>query len=141
MSVVDWRVWLRERLLAHSPFTDLIPEESLFAAGSLVAAPNKKPFLVIRLEPESPGPFEGVSLQRSSLWCHDEPGNYMGIGAVLDAAKVAIVGSGARVAQVVGVAGGVAAQWQGNSGDLADPIYGTILRTSTFDLHGRDGNA
>lgn len=141
MSDVDWRVWLYETISNDDALLALVPADNIYGGGSLLAPPETKPFLVIRLEPEDPGPFPGVSRQRASLWAHDEPGDYMRIGSVLRACRAALVGSGATVGQVVNAAGAVAASWQGDSGDLADPDYGTILRTSSYDLMGRDGNA
>lgn len=102
----------------------------------MVTPPDEKPFIVIKFEPEEPGPFEGVTKSRVGLWHHDEPGDYLAIGQALAATKAALVGAGARVGQVAQV-GAVACRWMGYSGDLADPDLGTIYRTSTFDLLGK----
>lgn len=137
MSQTDWRVWVGQKLANDVALIALIPAALHFPAGSLEGAPDTKPFMVIRFESEVPGQFEGICKNRATLFIHDEPGSYTGIDDVLKAAKVALVGADARVGQAV-TEGGVAVQWQGNSGDLADPTYGTILRTASYDLHGKD---
>jgi hypothetical protein len=142
MSDVDWRVWTFDKLANDAALIALLSSaDNIFGGGSLLAPPETKPFLVIRLDPEVRGPFIGVSRQRVTLWAHDEPGDYMALDSVLRACRAALVGSGATVGQVTGTPGGVAVSWQGDSGDLADPDYGTILRTSSYDFQGKDGNA
>lgn len=140
MSSVDWRVWAYDQLSVDDALLALLPAESMFGAGSIEKPPSKKPFLVIQLGEEVPGPFKAVSRQRLTLYGHDEPGDYMRLGAILRACRSALVGADAQVGAVLAV-GGVAVSWQGDSGDLADTDYGTILRTSSYDLHGKDGNA
>lgn len=139
MADTDWRVWLFDRLRLNAPLTTLLPAVNMFGAGSLTVAPEVKPFMVIRLEPEQPGPYPGSNRARATLWVHDEPGDYMRIDAVLKAAKTALVGA-AQVAPAAGV-GAIACAWRGNSSDLSDPDYKTIMRNSTYDLIGKDGNA
>lgn len=136
MATFDWRSWVFSTLSGHAPLLALVSADSIYGAGSLTKPPTKQPFIVIKMEPEVPGPFEGVTRSRVALWAHDEPGDYLRLGTVLAACRVALCGSGANVGQVA-QPGAVAARWQGDSGDLADPDFGTILRTATFDLLGK----
>lgn len=134
----DWRTWVYQRLISDAPTLALVPAAQIHGAGSITKPPTKKPFIVIKMEPEEPGPFPGVSRSRVGLWVHDEPGDYLQIGDIIDATKSALVGPGQRTGQVAAV-GAVGARWMGTSGDLADPDFGTIFRTSTYDLLGKDG--
>lgn len=135
----DWRSWVFQTLTAHAPTLALIPADQIFGAGGLQKPPTKKPFIIIKMEDTEPGPFPGVSRNRVGLWAHDEPGDYLAIDGALATAKAALLGAEGRTAQV-SAPGAVAARWMGDSGDLADPDLGTIFRTSTYDLHGKDGN-
>lgn len=131
MAQVDWRVWLYDQLRLWDPFTAIIPADSIYGGGSLKGAPNDKPFAVISLDPELPGPFKGVSYQDCTIRLHDEPGDYMRIGDALREAKAAIDGANPKVAGLIGCV------WQGDSADLADDFYGTIFRSTSYRLAGR----
>lgn len=140
MSDTNWRTWAYQRLSQDAAFTALVPVASIYGAGSITEPPQEKPFCVIKLGAELPGPFPGVSRQRVALYVHDEPGDYLAIGTALAAARTALIGAEGSVGQVVAL-GAVACAWQGDGPDLADPDFGTIFRTSDYDLHGRNGNA
>lgn len=132
----DWRTWIYQRLIADAPFALLLPQSSVLGAGGMTAVPKVKPFLVIKMEPEIPGPFPGVARGRTSLWAHDTPGDYLRLDAVLSAARTALCGPGVALGRVAQV-GAVGIQWMGDSADLSDPDFGTIIRTSEFDLLGK----
>lgn len=140
MSDIPWRVWVRDTLVASATFTDRLPAESFFAGGSLEGPPDNRPFAVLRMEPEGRGPFKGISVARGSLWVHDEPGTYLTIDQILQVSRDILCGEGAIEGQRIAANGGIIV-WRGFSGDLANTDYGTILRTSTFDLYGKDGGS
>lgn len=142
MSDTDWRTWAYQRLKIDVPLAALLPQlpdgdEAIYGAGSITDPPSVHPFIILKMEPEVPGPFPGVSAARIGVHAHDEPGDYVRIGSVLQAARSALVGSGGQVVAL----GAVACVWRGTSADLSDPDLGTIFRTITFDLYGKDGNA
>lgn len=135
----QWRRWVYDKIRLWGPLFPLLPQDQIFAAGSLQVPPADRPFMHIRFEDTTPGLIPEVSLTRLSLWVHDAPGSYLGIETILREARTALVGADAQVGQVRDLASGVAVVWQGESGDLSNPDYGTILRFSSYDLHGKDG--
>lgn len=136
MADFDWRSWLFGRISTDGPTLAFIPAASVYGAGSLMKPPENKPFLVIRMGTEDPGPFPGVVVAHAVLWVHDEPGDYLRIGQALAAARRALLGTEPRLGQVVQV-GAVGCRWMGDSEDLSDPDLGTITRNSTYDLLGK----
>ncbi len=126
---MDWRSWVYRELTSDPA---LLPPllAGIYGAGSLNAPPKVKPFLVIKFDGDTHGAIRAVEVTRLTLWAHDDPGDYLRIGDVLSAAKLALCGDGERVA----VPGAIACVWRGNSGDLSDPDYGTIVRNSSYDL-------
>jgi len=129
---VNWRAWLYQTLTAHPTVLSLVPAQRIHAAGSLEAREEVKPFIVIRLGFNFPELNEAdtpeITAQEAAIWVHDEPGSYKRIDAILDAVRAALVGQ---------VPTAVACSWQGDSGELADPDQGTIVRNSTYRLLGR----
>lgn len=138
---MNWRTWLYENVTGNAPLLTLLPqpnpEASIHGAGSLQAPPVNRPFLVIKMEPTVPGPFPGAYRGRVAFWAHDEPGDYLRLDSLLSAVRQGLGCAGGVVGQVVQV-GAVGVRWQGDSADLSDPDFGTILRTSTYDLLGKE---
>jgi len=128
---MDWRGWAYDALTFSTAITDVIPVESIYGSGAVEAVPDVKPFMVIRLELQTPelnhADAPEITSQFMSLWVHDEPGSYVRITEVLAVARGILVGA---------VVGALACAWQGDSGDLADDTYKTITRNSSYRLLG-----
>lgn len=134
-DMVDWRSWSYARLGGSLELAIVgVPIGSIYGAGSLEGKPASMPFIVITFGEELADIRDDgvptVASQYMTLWAHDEPGDYLRIDAVLEACKLALVGQ-------VAVPGGIVARWEGNSGDLSDDRYGTIVRNSEYRLIGR----
>lgn len=131
---MNWRTWAKTKLADHSPLTDKIPAASHFGAGSLQGAPKDKPFLVILIGATNVDLNDGgaplATSQEAVIWVHDEPGSYDLIDECLPLVREALIG---QVAEDTGIA----CVWQGDSGELADDSYGTIVRNSNYRLVGR----
>ena len=128
---MEWRSWLRNKLIADATLTALVPASRIFASGSLEGRIILKPFIVVRVDDDVPGPYPGAWRTTATLWCHDDPGSYLRLGAILSACRLALIGSAS------GLSGAIAGQWLGNSGDLSDDDFGTIVRYITFSLNGK----
>jgi hypothetical protein len=129
----DWRSWVYERLSTDTTILSLVGSaDNILGAGALEGAVADKPFVVILMDPEVPGPFPGSAASGCVVAAHDEPGDYLVADAILTAVRSRL---GGQVASV----GAVAARWLGDSQDLADESLGTIYRTSTFGLTGLEG--
>lgn len=139
MAETDWPVFLYEKLSTFSPLLSLLPQpqpdKSIFGAGVLESAPDKKPFIVIHIDSEVPNPsFPGHSLTRATIYAHGEQGDYMVQADLLRQVRAALAPNATGTAHAQGLC-----RWAGNSGDLSDEIMRTLVRTSTFELYGRDG--
>lgn len=129
---MNWRAWLYETLTADIGVTTIVPTQRINAAGSLEARQEARPFIVIRLGLEvaelNDGDAPEVTSQDATIWVHDDPGSYKRIDAILGAVRGALIGQ---------VNSAIACVWQGDSGELADPDQGTIVRNSSYRLLGR----
>lgn len=134
-----WRPWIYQTLISDIALAALLPQSSIFGAGSIKSPPKVRPFLVIKMDPEIPGPFPGVGRGGATLWAHDEPGDYMRLDSLLSAARAALGCAEMPLGQVAQV-GAIGIRWQGDSQDLSDSDFGTIVKTSTYELLGEDGN-
>lgn len=129
---MNWRSWLWNKLTTDTGVVALLPAGSVFAAGSLEGREAVRPFAVIRLGSnaatfqDADEPY--VVAQDAVIWIHDEPGSYKRIDAVLEVLRSVIAGQ---------VNEAIAATWQGDSPELSDPDQGTIVRFSSYRLHGR----
>lgn len=132
MSDFDWRSWMYQRLSTFSEITDVVGDR-IIGAGGLEGSVNEKPFIVLLMDPETPGPFPGASTSGGVVAVHDEPGDYLRTDTLLRAVR-------RRLSGQVGSPGAVACQWLGDSQDLSDESLGTIYRTSTFGFAGLEGN-
>jgi hypothetical protein len=126
---MDWRSWLYHKLSGSAGITILVPEENILPAGRLSEPPSVKPFIVLRLDPAT-YEFADVMSQGATIWVHDEPGSYLRIDAIIEAIHAALNG---QVAEPKAIA----AVWQGDSLDMSDDSYKTILRTTSYRLVGR----
>lgn len=129
--MIDWRKWIYDTLTGDVDIANAVGgPENIHGAGSLSGPPADKPFIVIRFEQNLPGPFSSVAAQDANVYVHDEPGGYVTIGYILGLVKTAIEQRG-FAENVQGVV------WQGDSADLADDGYGTIVRSTSYRFNGR----
>lgn len=141
MITSDWRTWVFQTLTDDAALSALLPQlpdgdPAIYGSGALLEPPEYRPFLIVRMGIAVPGPFPGVGSCRVRLYAHDEPGDYLRLGDALQAAKRALIGSGGHSAQVP-LPGATACTWVGDGEDLSDPDFGTIYRTSDYDLTGK----
>jgi hypothetical protein len=129
---MNWRSWLYNELTTDAAVIAIVPAPRILAAGSLEVRQEDRPFIVVRLGPDvtelSDGGAPEITSQEATIWVHDEPGSYKRIDTILAAVRKSLVG------QVVTA---IACIWQGDSGELADPTQGTIVRNSSYRLVGR----
>jgi hypothetical protein len=129
---MDWRLWVYERTRQLQALEDIIGgEENIYAAGALTAAPEHKPFIILRMDADTPDLNDGdaplIASRTLTVWVHDEPGSYVRIEGVLALLRTALIGQ---------VPTAVACAWLGDTGDLADDTFKTITRAGTFRLIG-----
>lgn len=133
---MDWRSWAFQRLGGSTYIAALpVADRPVFhASGSLQGTPKRKPFVIITFGQElidrRDADQASVTSNYMTLWVHDVPGDYLRIDSILLACQKELVGQ-------VSIGSAIAAQWQGNSGDLADDVRGTIVRNSEYRLIGR----
>lgn len=132
---MDWRTWAFDRLTSSDPVTDLVPVEWIFGGGSLTEVPARRPFVILRFGVEQSDMWDGdgpaATSQYLTVYIHDEPGDYLRINEITLAIRAALQGP------VADGVGGISALWQGDSQDLADDVYGTIMRNAEFRLLGK----
>jgi len=130
---MDWRKWAYEKLLATPALLAVVPEAFIFGDGSLVGSPSERPFIVLAFGGDTAelndGDAPAVTSRSLSIWVHDTPGSYERIDNVLGFIRNSLVGQ-------VASPGATGCFWQGDSSDLADDNYGTIVRNSSFRLVG-----
>jgi hypothetical protein len=132
--MVDWRTWVYDKLVSETAVTTLVPAPRIFSTLSVDDTPDVKPFIVIRMgtdRDELAQEDEGHSAgsHECAIWVHDDPIGYTGIDAVIEAIKDSM--------RDVDGQDVIAARWNGDSGDLADDLRGTVVRTTNFRLDGR----
>lgn len=134
---MDWRTWAYNRLWNSAPITSIVPQDFIFGSGSMLGVPAIKPFLVIAFGPENPevrdGDLPAATSRQMTLYAHDEPGDYSRIETILRLCRVALCGP------VADGVGGILVEWQGDSIDLADDAFKTIMRSAEFRLLGKAG--
>lgn len=131
---MDWRQWLFDQLTAALVTPEIV--DAVYAAGAVPANPSARPFIVIALGEETSDLQDGfqtaASSQASTLWIHDNPGSYGRIDRILKLVRSVIAGQ-------VSEEGAIACVWQGDSGELSDDVYNTIVRTGSYRLVGTGG--
>lgn len=128
---MDARGWAYNRLSELPEFVALVPMSSVYAAGSLTGSPATKPFVVVRLDTLdvelNDADVPHVARQNLTFMVHDEPGSYVRIDAILGVLRRWLPGS---------VPSAIACTWLGDSGDLAEDTYGTIMKQAVFQVTG-----
>lgn len=136
---MDWGTWLKSTLDGSADVTDDVPTEFIFGAGAIEKVPAHFPFIEIKVGSANRGPFPGAVERVSTIWVHDEPGDYSLIDAVIENVKTAL--SGVQREAGTGEESGVCCRWIGDSQELADDGYHTITRNTSFQLNGKDWDA
>lgn len=132
---MEWRSWLFGRLNGSSHLLALpvADRPTILAGGSLEVTPQRKPFLIITIGQElvdrRDADQPSVTSSFATLWVHDDPGDYLRIDSILLACQKELIGQ-------VSDTSGIFCQWQGNSGDQADDVRGTIVRNAEYRLIG-----
>ena len=104
-----------------------IDANSVWSAGSL-DGPLPGPFAVLRWGPVSKG-FGPVNSATVSVYVHDSDSNYDTINAILSrmrAVMLSLCASGQAANWILEV------EWLGDSGDLEDQQYKTLMRNADF---------
>lgn len=107
-----------------------ITDESSVAID--VDTPQTRPFLQLRWGRNNVG-LDVVTRRDLVIWVHDEPADYGRIDSIilrLRALLPSLEGSNNGQGHLM------AAEWTGDSEDLADDGHGTIARTTSFSLVG-----
>lgn len=130
---MEWRTWAHARLAASTAVTSEVPVERIFGAGAIQGRPEA-PFIQLRLNPVAPVRAVPARSTELLVYAHDDPGSYLRVDRILKAAREALEAD-------VTDATGIAAEWQGDSPDLADDGYDTITRNSSFRLLDRSNDS
>lgn len=139
----DWPLWMRIKLKDDPSLLAWLPAgaDGIYGAGALEGPPGKKPFIIIHTDDDARGPFPGMGISRLSVHVHDQPGTYSRIRTILHLCRTILCGQWTE-GQCIGSgaeAGGLI-RWINDSADLADEGFKTIVRTSQYELRGRDGH-
>lgn len=133
---MDWRTWAFQQLTTDPAILADVPEASIYASSSLTGAPSERPFIVVAFGTETPelhdGDVPSATSKRATIYVHDTPGDYLRIERVLANVRNLFAGS---ISNMTG--GGIMAMWEGESGDLADELFRTILRYGEYRFVGR----
>lgn len=136
MADTAWDVYLYQTLSTDGPLLDIVGGvENVYGPGALEGPPATKPFVVLRQETEIPASIPGRSVSNWSVYVHDDPGDYMRIGAALAAVRAAL----APDVQGLGQHPGGVCRWAGDSANLSDEVNHTIVRYGSYQFMGKDG--
>ena len=134
---MDWRTWAYDRLRLDASILTDVPETSIFGAGSLSGSPQARPFIVLRFGAETVELVDGdkpaATSHRMTVYAHDKPGDYLRVARILRNVRTLLAGN------VTGMApgNGIMAVWEGDSGDLADDLFQTVVRYGEYRLIGK----
>jgi hypothetical protein len=130
---MNWRKWIFEELSGDPDLLKVVDLDHIFGSGSIHGNPVGRPFIVIQMGIVGAQlPDDAAVSTECTLWCHDEPGDYSRLDTIICLARIILCGQ-------VREEGGIEAIWNGDSGDLADDGYGTIVKTSGYRLLGTGG--
>ena len=136
---MNWRRWVYLKLTTSAPVLALVPVGSIMSGGSLTGTPKDRPFIVIRVQDETPELRDDgkavASSRNCAIWVYDEPGSYDRIDDIIEAIQATLQG------QVVTIGAddfgaGIAAIWSGDSPELADDELAAITRNTNYRLVG-----
>lgn len=134
---MDWRTWAYDRLRLDATILADVPEDSIYGPGSLTGSPGKRPFIILYFGAETPELNDGdapvATSQRGTIQVHDDPGDFLRIARILSNIRTLLAGN------VTGMNGGIMALWEGDSGDLSDDLFKTIVRYGEYRFVGKVG--
>lgn len=133
---MDWRTWAYDRLRLDATILADVPAGSIYGGGSLTGAPSSRPFIIISFGTNLPEINDAdvpvATSQRATIYVHDTPGDYLRIGRILRNVRTVLAGN------VTGMSsGGILGTWEGDSGDLADDLFKTIMRFGEYRFAGK----
>jgi hypothetical protein len=121
-------------LFSSEEFMDLVPG-GLYGDRALDIVPSLRPFAV--LVHEGPMPVAGssnrLSQTRTSLWVHDEVGDYTRIDEALRIARSLVTQAVPHWHEGVWL---MEVEWRGDSPDLFDDVRGTNTKNTAWLLTG-----
>lgn len=133
---MDWRTWAYQRIVADVNILADVPEDSIYAASALDGAPANRPFIIVAFGSVSPELYDADApvavSKRGTVYVHDNPGDYLRIERVLENVRKLFAGTTDGMAD-----GGIMALWEGESGDLADELFRTIMRYGELRFVGK----
>lgn len=136
---MDWRTWIYDRIRLDATVLADVPAESIYGAGSVTGAPSERPFLIIRFGTETgeltDADRPAATSQRVTVYAHDEGGDFLRIARILRNVRTLLAGNVTGMSGNGG--GGIVSIWEGDSEDLADDLFGTIMRYSEYRLIGK----
>lgn len=133
---MDWRTWVYQRLINDVDITADVPAEQIFTGASLTGVPAARPFIVVtfgtNLAELHDGDMPSATSQRGVIQAHDDPGDYLRIDRILKNVRTLLAGATAGKN-----GGGIMGMWEGDSGDLSDDLFKTILRQGEYRFVGK----
>ena len=141
---MNWRQWLYIKLVTDSALTALVPADSIMAAGSVIGAPKDRPFILIRVNDDTPEMRDDgrsiASSRAGSIWVYDEPGSYDLIDSIIliirGILECHVERSLEYDSDTVFFSGGIQSIWEGDSVELADDVWAAITRNTNYRLVG-----
>lgn len=130
---MDWRTWTFQRLINDAAVTAVIPAAQIHGAGSLVGRPEPLPAAIIKFTSDADRTSPAAEATGLEVWVHDEVGSYDGIDEILSAIKVSLTSA------VMSENGAYPPVWEGNSQDLSDDLWDTLVKNSSYELLSRKG--
>ena len=128
---------LRDHLSGDPEISAIIPKQLWFPSGSITEENRPTPsgpFAVMRFGVATIG-VSNIKRFSGELWVHDEVGSYETIDSLIASVFRRLNG----VVHLQDSDGNelMSADWVSDSGDLYDPGYRTIVRTTTYNLIGQ----
>lgn len=134
--MMDWRTWAFDRARLDAGILTDVSASAIYGAGGLIAAPRVRPFVALRFGAETPELSDGdrpsATSTRLTVYVHDDPGDYLRIARILGNVRSVFAGNATGM-----TGGGIMGVWEGDSGDLSDDLYGTIMKYGEFRLVGK----
>lgn len=128
---MNWREWTYQHLINDPTVTDVVPAAQIHGSGSLTARPDPLPAVIIRFIESVDRLSPAAEQEGLEIWVHDEPGTYDDIDAIIDVVRESLVSA------VPTEDGSYPPVWSGDSQDLADDQWDTIVRNSSYTLLNR----
>lgn len=128
---MNWRVWAYQRLINDPTVTGVIPAAQIHGSGSLTGRPDPLPAAILRFIGSEDRLAPAAEQEGLEVWVHDEPGVYDNIDDILAVVRESLESA------VPTEDGTYPPVWSGDSQDLADDQWDTIVRNSSYTLLNR----